>query len=76
MHWPSIIFSGQVMAANTAGSLDTENMRHLEDIILAKYGRKKSTTDKESLWSTCQCRTAIGQRCKNIRLALRKGHKQ
>ena len=62
------------MAANTAGTLDAESMRHLKDILLAKYGRKKSTADKEILWN--MCRTAIGQRCKNIRGALKKGRKQ
>ena len=49
-------------------------MRHLKDILLAKYGRKMSIADKEILWNIC--RTAIGQRCKNIRGALKKGRKQ
>ncbi len=56
------------MIAGTAGSLDSPHMKSIKTIVLAKFGGKKSE-DKELLWA--HCKTAIGQKCKQLRAARR-----
>lgn len=63
-------FGPQTMATNTVSTLDKELLKRIRGIILSRFGRKKSAADQEVLWS--RCRTALGQRCKNMRSDLRK----
>ena len=60
----------KTMATNTVSILDKELLKQIKGIILSRFGRKKSVVDQELLWS--RCRTALGQRCKNIHSELRK----
>ena len=60
----------KTMATNTVSTLDKELLKQIKGIILSRFGRKKSVVDQELLWS--RCRTALGQRCKNIHSELRK----
>jgi hypothetical protein len=62
-------FDRRVMARSTLSTLDRDRLRRTKLIIIAKFGWEKSPADREVLWS--RCRTALGQRCKNIRSELR-----
>ena len=62
-------FGEDVMASNTAGSLDSSKMRTIKTIILAKFGAKKSEEEKEDIWA--RCKIAIGQKCKQLRATRR-----
>ena len=63
-------FGPHTMATNTVSTLDQERLKQVKSIILSRFGRKKSVADQELLWS--RCRTALGQRCKNMRCELRR----
>lgn len=58
-------FGTRQMARSTAGSLDPTLMLRIKEIVLAKFGGRRSVTDREALWA--KCKTAIGQKCKILR---------
>ena len=62
-------FGEDVMASNTAGTLDPLKMKSIKTIILSKFGVKKSEADRKDLQA--HCKIAIGQKCKQLRAARR-----
>ena len=58
------------MAKHTTSTLDATKMRRVKEIILAKFGAKRSAADKEGIWE--KCKVAIGQKCNYLRTELRK----
>ena len=53
------------MATHTAGTLDPVRMGHIKEIILAKFGGRRSAVDCEAIWG--KCKIAIRQKCKQLR---------
>ncbi len=62
-------FGEEVMATNTDGTLDPIKMNLIKAIVLSKFEGKKSKEDDEVIWA--RCKTAIGQKCKQLRAARR-----
>ena len=56
-------FGTSVMATHTAGTLDPVRMGHIKEIILAKFGWRRSAVDREAIWG--KCKIAIGHKCKD-----------
>lgn len=57
------------MAVNTVGTLDASVLKRIKEIVLAKFGRKRSPADREALWA--KARTSLGHKCKVLRAARR-----
>ena len=62
-------FGTRVMAIHTAGTLDPVRMGRIKEIILAKFGGRRSVVDREAIWG--KCKIAIGQKCKQLRRTCR-----
>ena len=64
-------FGLEVLAQSTpTGAHDTEKldeniMRQIMQLVLSKFGKRRSPEDRAELWS--RCKTAIAQRCKRER---------
>ena len=63
----SYFFGEEVMARNTAGSLNHSKMQRIKSIVISKFAQKRSLEDQEALWS--KSKTANGQKCKALRYA-------
>ena len=46
-------FGTRMMVSNTAGTLDRVKMERIKEIIVAKFGGKRSIVDQEETWQKC-----------------------